>query len=281
MTSRTRRGAGGSVLTIPNTLPVSGSLEIGSAKRPKREHEVGVYATMRNHRGAESIEVLDLRDGWRHLLLPKRGSVHTEGGEGTVLAAEAVMPDVLPLYLAACYGSEASQQLLTRELAATIAEADWQELWVLLGQISTCIEQLATPNAARPWWVRQAQPAGCSGDVAEYVDLAAREAQGGADAPLDVELAGEPVPPRSEGTVKQDEMPPLQAPVTEAATATEVAVPGMGQVQVAAIDGTRRNNDEQQTSARQQGADQRRSTRLLNSRQRSTTVQQEAEQRAQ
>ena len=215
MTSRTRRGAGGgSVLTIPNALPVCGSLELGSAKRVKREHEDGVYGLMRNHRGAEIIDVSELRVLWRRVLLPSRGSVHAEGGEGAALAAEAVLPAVPPLYLGACHGSEASQQLLTRVLAVTIADADWQELWVLLGQISTCIEHLATPGAVRPWWVRQAQQAGGLSDVAEYVDLAAREAQGGADAPLDVELPGEPVPPWSEGAVmkQEDEVPPLQAP---------------------------------------------------------------------
>ena len=215
MTSRTRRGAGdNSVLTIPNALPVSGSLGLGSAKRVKREHEDGVYATTRRHRGAEIIDVSELRDEWRRVLLPSRGSVHTEGGEGAALAAEAALPAVPPLFLGACHGSEASQQLLTRVLAETIADADWQELWVLLGQISTCIEHLATPDAVRPWWVRQAQQAGGSGDVAEYVDLAAREAQGGADAPLDVEQAGDPVSLWSEGAVmkQEDEVPSLQAP---------------------------------------------------------------------
>ena len=215
MTSRTRRGAGGgSVLTIPNALPVCGSLELGSAKRVKREHEDGVYGLMRNHRGAEIIDVSELRVLWRRVLLPSRGSVHAEGGEGAALAAEAVLPAVPPLYLGACHGSEASQQLLTRVLAVTIADADWQELWVLLGQISTCIEHLATPGAVRPWWVRQAQQAGGLSDVAEYVDLAAREAQGGADAPLDVEQAGDPVSLWSEGAVmkQEDEVPSLQAP---------------------------------------------------------------------
>ena len=185
MTSRRRRGAGGgSDLAIPNTLPVSGSLELGSAKRFKREHEDGAYATTRSHRGAESIEVFKLREEWRRLLLPSQGSVHTQGGEAAALAAEATLPEVPPLYLSACSSSEASQQLLTRVLAETIADADWQELWVLLGQISKCV---VGGCAVRPWWVRQALQAGGSGDVAEYVDLAAREAQGGADAPLDVE----------------------------------------------------------------------------------------------
>ena len=221
MQSRRRRGAGGgSDLAIPNALPVSGSLELGSAKRFKREHEDGVYAKTRSHRGAESIEVFKLREEWQRLLLPSQGSVHTEGREAAALAAEAALPEVPPLYLGACRGSEASQQLLTRVLAATIADADWQELWVLLGQISKCV---VGGCAVWPWWVRQALQAGGSGDVAVYVDLAAREARGGADAPLDVELPGEPVPPWSEGAVMKQEDEVVERGKEEHCTSTTLS----------------------------------------------------------
>ena len=83
-------------------------------------------------RGAESINVSELRDEWQRVLLLSRGSMHTEGRDAAALAAEAALPDVPPLYLGACRGSEASQQLLTRVLAATIADADWQELCTAL-----------------------------------------------------------------------------------------------------------------------------------------------------
>lgn len=62
--------------------------------------------------------------------------------------------DVPPLYLGACYGSEVAQQLLMRELAAIIAKAEWEELWVLLGQIAACIEQLGSSIIGRFRWHR-------------------------------------------------------------------------------------------------------------------------------
>ena len=57
----------------------------------------------------------------------------TKAGNSAALVATAQVPDVPLLYMGACYGSKVAQrpqQLLTRELAAIIAEADWAKLWV-------------------------------------------------------------------------------------------------------------------------------------------------------
>ena len=129
--------------------------------------------------------MLELREEWQRLLLPSRGSARAESRESAALAADAEVPDVPPLFFGACYGSEVAQELLRRELASTIANEDLHELWVLLGQIAFCVEQLADPTVVRPWWVLHSQQAGSSG-VAEQVDLVAQEEPGGADAPLDV-----------------------------------------------------------------------------------------------
>ena len=174
---------------MPDSLPADGTIDDGSVKRFKREYEDDVFAKVRSSRGGGSVPVSELRDEWQRLLLPTRGSVHAEGAESAALAAGAEVPDVPPLYLGACCGSEAAQQLLTRELTTTIAKADWHELWVLLGQITACIQLLPRSDAVRPWWVRQVPQAGGGSEVAERVDVAARELPGGIDAPLSVETA--------------------------------------------------------------------------------------------
>ena len=181
-------------LAIPNTLPEDGTMSKIANKRCKREHEDAEFAQVRSTRGCTPVVVYELRDEWQRLLLPTRGSVHAEGRESVILAADAEVPDIRPLYVGACFCNEAAEQLLTRTLGTLIAEEDWQELWVTLGQISVCIEQLARPDAVRPWWVRQTQDAANSDVVMRLppVDLVAREAPGGVDAPLDTETASEP-----------------------------------------------------------------------------------------
>lgn len=174
---------------MPDSLPADGTIDDGSVKRFKREYEDDVFAKVRSSRGGGSVSVSELRDEWQRLLLPTRGSVHAEGAESAALAAGAEVPDVPPLYLGACCGSEAAQQLLTRELTTTIAKADWHELWVLLGQITACIQLLPRSDAVRPWWVRQVPQAGGGTEVAERVDVAARELPGGIDEPISVETA--------------------------------------------------------------------------------------------
>lgn len=192
-------GSGGE-LSIPTHLPMHGTIDAGSVKRLKREHEDGVYAQARGSCGDASILVSELREMWERLLLPTRGSAHVEGRESAALAADAEVPDVPPLFLGACYGSEAAAQLLKSELVTAIESEDWPELWVLLRQIFVCIEQLAVSHAVRPWWVRQALGAADSG-VSEQVDLVARDAPGGADAPIDAIRAAEhPVKQESGGT---------------------------------------------------------------------------------
>ena len=194
MSRRTLRSASdssrsSSTLVMPDSLPADGTIDDGSVKRFKREYEDDVFAKVRSSRGGGSVPVSELRDEWQRLLLPTRGSVHAEGAESAALAAGAEVPDVPPLYLGACCGSEAAQQLLTRELTTTIAKADWHELWVLLGQITACIQLLPRSDAVRPWWVRQVPQAGGGSEVAERVDVAARELPGGIDAPISVETA--------------------------------------------------------------------------------------------
>ena len=190
MSRRTLRSAGegfrrsGRTLAIPNNLPASGTIGISSAKLIKREHEADAYVRVRHLRTGQQIVVAELRGEWQTLLLPITGSMHIEDGQGAALAAEAEMPDRPPLYIGACYGSEAVQQLLETELVTLIAKADWRELWVLLGQIAACIERLASPDAVRPWWARTG---GSDNEVIEYVDLVARESVGAVDAPIDVE----------------------------------------------------------------------------------------------
>ena len=174
---------------MPDSLPADGTIDDGSVKRFKREYEDDVFAKVRSSRGGGSVPVSELRDEWQRLLLPTRGSVHAEGAESAALAAGAEVPDVPPLYLGACCGSEAAQQLLTRELTTTIAKGDWHELWVLLGQITACIQLLPRSDAVRPWWVRQVPQAGGGTEVAERVDVAARELPGGIDEPISVETA--------------------------------------------------------------------------------------------
>ena len=129
-----------SELAIPKSLPVDGTVEAASSKRVKREHEAAAYAEMRKDRGGAPISVLELRKEWRRLLLPSRGSASAESRESAALAADAEVPDVPPLFFGACYGSELAQELLRRELATAIANEEWHELWVMLGQIRVCIE---------------------------------------------------------------------------------------------------------------------------------------------
>lgn len=187
---RSRRNA----LAIPDSLPVDGIIDASSAKLFKREHEDGAYASLRSTRSGPTVLVQELRDEWQRLLLPSRGCAHSEGRESAALfAGGADVPEVPPLYLGACCNSEAAQRLLQRELASIIAKGDWQELWVLLGQIADCIEKLVRADFVRPWWVRQAQEFRGSADVAEQIDLVEREAPGGVDAPVDVTGAIEPV----------------------------------------------------------------------------------------
>tara|TARA_B110001452_G_scaffold55218_1_gene42610 strand:+ start:1811 stop:3166 length:1356 start_codon:yes stop_codon:yes gene_type:complete len=223
--------SGGCQLAIPSTLPANGTIA-GSAKRFKREHEDGLYAKLRSSRGRASILVHELRDEWRQLLLPLRGSVHTEGTESMALAAGAEVPDVPPLYLGACVGNEAAQQLLEDELQKLISNENWSELWVLFGQISMCLEQLARADRVRPWWMRQAPPAGGLGDVADMtpVDLAAREEPGGADAPLDAEAAAQPavklgVDAAVAAKAKAAAVPKLEASDESSSDANRSAVP--------------------------------------------------------
>ena len=184
----------GNALAITESLPVDGIIDASSAKRFKREHEDGAYASLRSTRSGATVLVQELRDDWQRLLLPSRGCAQSEGRESAALSAgSAEVPEVPPLYLAACCESEAAQRLLQRELASVIAKGDWPELWVLLGQISDCIEKLVRADFVRPWWVRQAQEFRGSADVAEQIDLVEREAPGGVDAPLDVTGAIAPV----------------------------------------------------------------------------------------
>lgn len=194
---------------IPNSLPATGTIEARSVKRFKREHEDAAYAELRKSRGAAPIPVDELRGEWQRLLLPSRGSAHAEGSESLALAVEAQVPDVPPLFLSTCCGSEAAQQLLVRELMAIIAKEEWLELWVLLGQMSVCIEQMARQDAIKPWWVRQAQEAGGLADVVERVDLVAPEEPGNIDAPLDVTTAAQPT---VNSTVKLEGTPELEGP---------------------------------------------------------------------
>ena len=224
MSRRTLRSAGagfrssGRALAIPNNLPVNGTIEVISAKRIKREHENDAYVRVRSLRTGQQIVIAELRDEWQKLLLPSASSMHVEDGQGAALAAEAEMPDRPPLYIGACYGSEAVQQQLETELVAVVAKADWREMWVLLGQIATCIERLASPDAVRPWWARTG---GSDNEVIEHVDLVARESVGAVDAPIDVEDTD-----ASTGVVAKEEeaSPPMP---TDAAVVSLFASEGM------------------------------------------------------
>ena len=190
--SRAATSQAGDTLAIPpsllelDTLPRARS---GAAKRVKREHEYGPFKTIRRKRGGDVIAPSELLGEWQELLLPRAGSVTGDevGREARALRAAARLPDLPPLYIGACAGSDTAQELLTAALRKAIEDEDWQELWVLFGQISAWLQDLATPGAVQPWWMQQARSAAGSSEVAEVVDLAAREEPGCSEDPIDVE----------------------------------------------------------------------------------------------
>lgn len=173
-------------LEIPDELRTAGSLNLESRKMFKREHEHDLYRSIRKARGSEEILVTMLREEWQRLLLPVR--VQTEAdcsSRREVRALSGVTLRSQPaVYLSVCCGSRAAQELLTNELQARIVNGDWQELWVLLGQIDAALKNIPNTAAVLPWWVLACAGQASPG-VAEQVDLAAREESGGADNPLD------------------------------------------------------------------------------------------------
>lgn len=182
MTTRSKRHATGTAmnqgaLSIPDTLPTAGTLELDSVKRFKREHEAGPFARVRASRGQGSIPVDELRAEWAKVLLPQRGAASVEGvsREERSLTGSAV-PDRPPMYLAACGEGEqalAAQKLLADALHETIRKRDWQELWVLLGQVGEWLQLMPTQTSGGvlPWWVQMARSAAGSSGVAEIVQL--------------------------------------------------------------------------------------------------------------
>ena len=190
---RTRR-APANTLAIPTALPTSGTIEVSSRKRFKRESEQDSYANIRMARGSELILASELRKEWSALLLETHGGTAEAdyddmSHEARRLHAEAIMPNKPPMYLAACCDSEAAQQLLTSVLHDTIQAQRWQELWVILGQIGFMIENISSigSGGVLPWWVQQTRDPNT--DVVEHIDLAAREQPGRAENPLDADTA--------------------------------------------------------------------------------------------
>ena len=206
MRRRTRKAPQANALAMPTALPTSGTIELSSRKRFKRESEQGPYADIRMTRGSELILASELREEWSALLLETRGGTAEAADddmslEARRLHAEAVMPNKPPMYLAACCDSEAAQQLLTSVLRDTIQAQGWQELWVILGQIGAMLENIPSigSDGVLPWWVQQTRDP--NRDVVEHMDLAARELPGRAENPLDADTADAELP--SPGIRKQ------------------------------------------------------------------------------
>ena len=174
-------------MRIPATLPASGTLELDSRKRFKRELEDGDYARMRKERGSGTIVVAELREAWQRLLLPIAPGSSTEDGNREAQALEAGGRDRPPAYLATCSGSQAAQDLLAGALRECIEAQNWRELWILLGQIDVRLTLISSP--LRPWWVQLASSEMGHADVHEQVDLVAPEMPGGADNSLDIDVA--------------------------------------------------------------------------------------------
>ncbi|EOD18493.1 hypothetical protein EMIHUDRAFT_96198 [Emiliania huxleyi CCMP1516] len=142
--------ARGDALKIPAELLRAETLELESRKIFKREHETGPYAAVRKERGAGMIDAPELREAWERLLLPRQS--------GGIL-------DKPPMYLDVCCAKEAAQELLSTTLGEAVKRRDWQEMWVLLGQIDVALTQLAGfgTGAELPWWVdstRDDEPGG-------------------------------------------------------------------------------------------------------------------------
>ena len=142
----------GDTLAIPPSLLEPGTLLIRAgadvAGRIKRELEHGPYTTIRRERGSEVVLPSELVGEWKELLLPRAGSISGSSREARALSATARLPDLPPLYTLACGGSDAAQELLRAELRTVIEGEDWQELWILFGQIRTYL--YAVPGAVQP-----------------------------------------------------------------------------------------------------------------------------------
>ena len=178
-----------------------------SNKRMKREYELGVYAELR-HRQHQFDEAW-LRAAANQWLMPRKQSQESDApraarglGVGSI--------ELLPLAIASCKVPGAAA-ILVRVVNALIAAADWQELALILRQIEAWHGSMHRDGVERPWWELMASV----GDgVTEAVDLAAREAPGGPDAPLDVTTTEFEV----EVAVKKEEDVLETSPVAEASS---------------------------------------------------------------
>jgi hypothetical protein len=168
------------VLKLPDEL--TGILAPQREASAAREYEFGIFAQVRNERSTAPIHVSDLREEVMHLLEPK--------------LSYSGLSKAPPVFDACCEDVRA-QAIIVGALKEAAANADWREIWVLLGQVSGWLQQMIHINDGidLPWWVRTARAeAGNSQGVDELVDLTA-------EAPEPVDLTASEKQPRAKGPV--------------------------------------------------------------------------------
>ena len=124
----------------------------------KREHEHGLFVTVRAERSSEDVDVDRLREEVVEFLHP----THVQGA----MEQQALVHS-------ACCDNDQARIIVVNALRAAAQEDNWRELWVLLGQIQAWLTALPhmTQSAVLPWWVLHArEQAGPSG-VSEVVRL--------------------------------------------------------------------------------------------------------------
>jgi hypothetical protein len=117
----------------------------------KREYERGRYLEVRQQRNQDEVRLEEVRRVAEELLMPRtisterdvRGGRSRKTGE-TVVAAP---------YLQGTEKAPGSAEVLTEALQQAVANREWRELWILLGQIELWLTICFDELAAQPWWM--------------------------------------------------------------------------------------------------------------------------------
>ena len=141
----------------------------------KREHELGVYAELRNSMQSTSVE--ELRAAALNWLSPRDGEV--AGGRSLPPRA---------LQTARATGAGAVIVLAVNE---AIRDGDWHELALILKQVELCHNSLHRAKTELPWWELASRTRSAPAEVHEYLDLTRDDELGGKDNPLDPSTVGQ------------------------------------------------------------------------------------------